>query len=186
MSEVTIALYPLFDECFFGCFAETRVNEREANDSQSDKEVEKEEHGGGQGDNLIRHRESCHGDDTKPRPPSSDLEALLRLFLQLASTALLKEHRSISRETPKCQVSQHHRPLTYDHPRDAPLHELVFNFRQGRDLSMANTEREQGKRFPRRDVKRSPHVKILDWFLVTLFDEVFETFYLRRIRRWID
>ena len=92
--------------------------------------------------------------------------------------SLLKEHRSISRKTPKCQVSQHHRPLTYDHPGDAPLHGLVFNFRQGRDLSIANTEREQGKRFLRHDVKRSPHVKILDWSWMTLFDEVFETFYL--------
>lgn len=66
-----------FAESFSGCFTETRVNEREANGSQSDKVKEKEEHGGGQGDNLIRHWEGCHGDDTKPRPPSGTLRRFL-------------------------------------------------------------------------------------------------------------
>lgn len=107
-----------------------------AGDSWSDKKVEKEEHGGGgQGDNLIRHWEGCHGNDTKPRPPRG---TLLRLFLASLEEDFppAKEYRSISSETPKWQVSQHHRPL------------------QGMLLSGRGTmavqileERDKGKRF---------------------------------------
>lgn len=88
-----------------------------AGDSWSDKKVETEEHGGGQGDNLIRHWEGCHGDDTRPRGTPVPPARFLRRSSFLSSRSIAPSAaRHLSGECPNTIVHS-----IQDRLRDAPF-----------------------------------------------------------------
>lgn len=84
--------------------------------------------GGGQGDNLIRHREGLPWRRYKTQsldwnPPAGGLLSSVALYLSLSlypEKPTPSRLRSINRETPKCQVSCRHRRFATPSPFFAP------------------------------------------------------------------